>query len=84
MSASSAARVAFIIETSIGMCSKHHVASSVPDAIMGIGGDVIKELMDGSRGGFSGSGLLTTDGAESNKKFVVDCMAILEEGSTTP
>ena len=67
VSTSSAVRVAFIIETSICVCSKHHATSSVRDAIMGMGGAIIKELMDGSRGGFSGSGLLTTNGAESNK-----------------
>ena len=81
MSTSSTARVAFIVEPSVCMRSKDHVTSTVCDAVMRIGGHVIKELVDGSRGGFGCSRLLAANSAESDKEFVVDCTSVVEEGT---
>ena len=38
----------------IGMGGGNHVTHSIENAIVGIGGDIIEELVDGQRGGFSG------------------------------
>ncbi len=40
-----------------------------------------KKLVDGFGGGFSGSGLLGAQGAESGKKFVVNSSCVVEKGA---
>jgi hypothetical protein len=44
-------------------------------------GQVVKKLIHGSIGGFSGCGLLGTQGAEGGKEFVVDSMCVVEESA---
>jgi hypothetical protein len=41
MSPSAAARIGFVEKTRIGMCTEYHVASSIDNAIIQIGGQVV-------------------------------------------
>ena len=49
----------------IGMGGGDHVADSIDNDIIWVGGDVIKELVDGQRGGFSDGCLLDANRADS-------------------
>jgi hypothetical protein len=61
------------------MSAEYHVASKICGAVVGVGGQVVKKLVYGVGGGFGGSGLLGTQGAESGKELVVNCTCIVEE-----
>ena len=61
------------------MCCEDHAASSVGDAVSGVGGDVVEELCDGVVGCFCGRGLLLAKFAESYKQLVIDGAAIKQE-----
>jgi hypothetical protein len=60
------------------MCN---LAAAICGAIVRVGGEVIKKLADGFGSGFSGSGLLGAQGAESGKKFVVNSSCVVEKGT---
>ncbi len=81
MSAGAAAAFGFIVEASIGVGTEYHVAAAICGTIVRVGGEVIKKLADGFGSGFSGGGLLGTQGAESGKKFVVDSSCVVEKGA---
>ncbi len=81
VSASVAAAFGFIVETSIGVGVMYHVTAGICGAIVRVGGEVIKKLADGFGSGFSGSGLLGAQGAESGKKFVVNSPCVVEKGA---
>ncbi len=80
VSAGAAAAFGFIVEASIGVGAEYHVTAAICGAIIGVGGEVIKKLADSFGSGFSGSGLLGAQGAESGKKFVVDSLRVVEKG----
>ncbi len=63
------------------MGSEGHVTGIEDGTIVWVSGNIIKEYFD--RGGcvFGGDGLLRTNGAEGNKKFVVNGPCIVEEGA---
>ncbi len=71
----------FIVKASIGMGAEYHVTATICDTIVRVGGEVIKKLVDGFGSGFSGSGLLGAQGAESGKKFVVKSSCVVENGA---
>ncbi len=81
VSAGAAAAFGFIVEASIGVGAEYHVSAAICSAIVRVGGEVIKKLVDGFGSGFSGSGLLGAQGAESGKKFVVDSSCVVEKGA---
>ncbi len=81
VSASAAVAFGFIVEASIDVGAEYHVAAAICGAMVRVGGKVIKKLVDGFGSGFSGSGLLGAQGAESGKKFVVDSLCIVEKGT---
>jgi hypothetical protein len=81
VSAGATAAFGFIVEASIVVGAEYHVTASICVAIVRVGGEVIKKLADGFGSGFSGSGLLGAQGAESGKKFVVDSLCIVEKGA---
>ena len=81
VSAGAAAAFGFVVESSIGVDAEYHVTAAICGAIVRVGGEVIKKLADGFGSGFSGSGLLGTQGAESGKKFVVDSLCVVEKGA---
>ncbi len=47
VSASAAAAFGFIVEASIGVGSEYHVTVAICGAIVRVGGEVIKKLVDG-------------------------------------
>ncbi len=63
------------------MSTENHVASAKCGAIVGVSGQVVKKLVHGNIGGFSGCGLLGTEGTEGGKEFVFICMCVEEESA---
>ena len=59
----------------------NHLTGSIDNAIVWIGGYIVKELVDGERGGFSGGGLFGADGVYSNQELVVDSAAVEEQSA---
>ena len=81
MGPSAATRPGLVEGASVGVAGEEHVAGVVCDTIVGVGGDVIKELGDGSVGVLGGGGLLGADSAERHKEFVTNGSAIPEESA---
>ncbi len=69
------------MKAGIGMSAEYHVASAICGAVVGVGGQVVKKLVDGIVGGVGGSGLLGTQGAESGKELVVNCTCVVEKSA---
>ena len=67
VSTSAAVAFGFIVEAGVGVSTECHVAAGICGAVVRVGGEVVEELVDGFSGGFSGSGLLGAQGAESDK-----------------
>ncbi len=63
------------------MSAENHVAGAICGAIVRVRGHVVKKLVHGNIGGFSGCGLLGTQGAEGGKEFVVNSVCIVEESA---
>ena len=61
------------------MCGQDHVARSVKDTVVGVGGTVIEELVDGVVCRQRCRGLLRANSAESNEEFVIHRAANTEE-----
>ncbi len=71
----------FIVKTGIGVSTENHVAGAICGAVVWVRGHVVKELVHGNIGGFSGCGLLGAQGAEGGKEFVVDSACVVEESA---
>ena len=65
----------------IGMGGGNHVTHSIENVIVGIDGDIIEELVDGQRGGFSGGCLIDTNRADSDQEFVIHSSSVKEKGT---
>ncbi len=63
------------------MSTENHVAGTICGAVIGIRCQVVKKLVHGNIGGFSGCGLLGTQGAKGGKEFVVDSVCVLKEST---
>jgi hypothetical protein len=63
------------------MSAENHVAGVICGAVIWVRVQVVKELVYGNIGGFSGCGLLGAQGAEGGKEFVVDSACIVEEST---
>ena len=72
MGSCAAAGLRYVKVGSAGMSCKDHVAGAVGDAIVGIGGKVIKELEYVFVCVVGGGGLLLGELAEGYQEFVVD------------
>ena len=76
MGTSAAAPLGLVEVPGIGVDGKQHAAGAVCDAVVGVGGDVVQELVDGGASGLGGGSLLGADGAEGDKEFVVNSAAV--------
>ncbi len=63
------------MKAGIGVSTEYHVASMICGAVVGVGGYVVKKLVDGVVSGFGGSSLLGTQGAESGKELLSTTLA---------
>ena len=61
------------------MAGEYHVAGQVGDAVVGVGGQVVKELEHVNVGGFCGKGLLLGKVVESYEEFVVNCSGVVSD-----
>jgi hypothetical protein len=69
------------VKAGIGVSAENHVAGAIYGAVVWVRGQVVKELVHGNIGGFSGCGLLGAQGAEGGKEFVVNSACIVEESA---
>ncbi len=67
------------MKAGVGVSAENHVASAICGAVVRVCGQVVKKLVHGNIGGFSGCGLLGTQGTAGGKELVVNCMCIVEE-----
>ncbi len=79
MCPSAAARLEFVEEASISMCTQDHLTSVIDDAIIWIGSNIIQLKMDCLFRGKSGFGLFVCKGTENHKEFVIYCTSIVEK-----
>jgi len=77
--ASSAASVAGVEVGGVGVCCEDHAAGAVEDAVVGIGGAVVEEMIEAGVGGCCGCSLLCAKFAEGMEKFVVHCSCVVKE-----
>ena len=61
--------------------TENHVAGAICGAVVWVHGQVVKKLVHGNIGDFSGCGLLGAQGAEGGKEFVVNSLCIVEESA---
>ncbi len=69
------------MKASIGVSTENHVASAICGAVVRVRGQVVKKLIHGNIGGFSGCGLLGNQGSVGGKEFVVNCTCVVEESA---
>ncbi len=69
------------MKAGIIVSAENHGASAICGAIVGVCGQEVKKLVHGNIGGFSGCGLLGTQGAEGGKELVVNCTYVVEEST---
>ncbi len=69
------------MKDNVGMSAEYHVASAICEAIIGVGGQVVKTLVYGVIGGFGDGGRSGIQGVESGKKLVVNCTCVVEEST---
>jgi hypothetical protein len=68
------------VKAGVSVSTENHVTSA-SGAVIGVCGRVVKKLVHGNIGGFSGCGLLRTQGAEGGKEFVVNSTCVVEESA---
>ena len=76
-----AAGMSLVEVVGIRVACKDHFTRTVGDYIVWVRGNIVEELVDIISGGLCGHGLLRADGAENDKKFVVDRASITQEDS---
>ncbi len=69
------------MKAGVGMTAENHATSAICGAIDGVCGQVVEMLVHGNFGGFSGCGLVGTQGTEGGKEFVVNCTCVVEESA---
>ena len=65
----------------VGVGEEDHGAGSVEDAVVGVGGEVVKELTEVGLDELSGCGLCGSKVAEGEEELVVYCKTIIQEGA---
>ncbi len=78
MSTCSAVRVGFVEEACTRMGTKYHDACPIDYALIRIGSNIVKEEVHRLFSSNGDLGLAGSDGAEHNKKFVIDRPCIVE------
>ena len=73
---SEAAPLGLIKVPDIGIGEEQHAAGTVCDVVVGVGSDVVQELVDDNASGLSDRNLLGANGAEGDKEFVVGGVAV--------
>ena len=63
------------------MSAKDNITGLINNAVLGIGGDIIKQLCDGMVCAFCGGCLLRADLIKYHKEFFVDCTCVVQETS---
>ena len=63
------------------MGGEDHGAGSVEGAVVGVGGEVVKELTEVGIGELGGSGLCGCKVAEGDEELVVYCASIIQDGA---
>ena len=81
MSAGATASTGNIKIHSAGVGGEDHGAGSVEDAVIRVGGEVVKELTEVGLGELGGCGLCGSKVAEGDKELVVYCTPIIQEGA---
>ncbi len=76
-----AARLGFVEEASIDMSTQDHVTSLIDNAVIWVGGNIIKEEVDCLFSSYCGVSLSSCYGTESHKEFVVYCTGVVKKGS---
>ena len=66
---------------SVGLGGEDHGAGLVEDAVVGVGGEVVKELTEIGLGELGGCVLCGSKVAEGEEELVVYCTTIIQEGS---
>ena len=74
-----AAGLGYVEVGGVGVSCKDHVTGAVGDAIVGIGGEVIKELEHVSVCVVGGGGLLLGELSEGSHEFVVDSSGTISD-----
>ncbi len=69
------------MKAGVSVSAENHVAGAICGAVVRVRGQVVKKLVHGNIGGFSGCGLLETQAAEGGKEFVVDSTRVVEESA---
>ena len=65
----------------VGVGGEDHVAGSVEDVVVGVGGEVVEELTEVGLGELGGSGLCGCKVSEGDEELVVYCATIIKEGA---
>ena len=81
MGAITAAGTSLVEVAGIGVACKNHVTRTICDAIVWECGNIVNKLVDSVSGGLGGSRFLGENGAEGNKKFVVEHTYVSQEGA---
>ena len=81
MGSDTAVAFGLIVESSIGVYCEDHAAGTVDGTVVGIGGNIIKELGDCRCCCFCCCCLLGSNGIERDQEFVVDGSCIIKESS---
>jgi hypothetical protein len=66
---------------SVGVSAENLGTSAICGAVVGVHGQVVEKLVHGNIGGFSGCGLLGTQGAAGGKELDVNCTCVVEEST---
>ena len=81
MSAGATASTGNVKIRGIGVGREDHGAGSVEDAVVRVGGEVVKELTEVGLGEIGGCGLCGSTFAEGDEELVVYCGTIIQEGA---
>ena len=77
MSAGATASMGDVKIRGVGVGGEYHGAGSVEDAVVGVGGEVVEELIEVGLGELGGCGLCGSKVAEGNGELVVYCAPII-------
>jgi hypothetical protein len=67
------------VKAGVGLSTENHVTGTICGVVVWVCGQVVKKLVHGNIGSFSGCGLLGAQGAEGGKEFDIDNACIVEE-----
>ena len=81
MSASATASTGDVKIRGVGVGGEDHGAGSVEDAVVEVGGELVKELTEVGLGELGGCGLCGSKVAEGDEDLVVYCATIIQEGA---